>query len=309
MSLSCLQSLNLFDSSISVSIRWTNNDSVCLNDLKGLKQLEEVGLTLGVFNRRHHARRRDRRLFLLPSRATPRFTEPSRRRRLRPPPPPRFAVPPRSLSSTTFTPFLIASSTISDPYSPSSPPPPISVATNFQSSTQPLPHAILVPPSPCTDPPPFSLCRTACPIADSLPTIATSPPFRIQIPDFPSFPYTDFPSAPSSCHHPSSPIPSSLSNRASSTLTSSPNLDGSHHAEHCASTPPASPPVHSSRRPSPSPLLLGWSAFPLPTFPRPLLPSPLTNLPPPFPPSRFPRASRPIARSDATALSEITPPR
>ena len=50
LSLSCLQSLNLFDSSISVLIRRTNNDSVCLNDLKGLKQLEEVGLTLGVFN-------------------------------------------------------------------------------------------------------------------------------------------------------------------------------------------------------------------------------------------------------------------
>ena len=49
LSRSCLQSLNLFDSSISVSIRRTNNDSVCLNDLKGLKQLEEVGLTIGVF--------------------------------------------------------------------------------------------------------------------------------------------------------------------------------------------------------------------------------------------------------------------
>ena len=49
LSRSCLQSLNLFGSSISVSIRRTNNDSVCLNDLKGLKHLEEVGLTLGVF--------------------------------------------------------------------------------------------------------------------------------------------------------------------------------------------------------------------------------------------------------------------
>ena len=46
--LSCLQSLNLFDSHINVPIRWINNDSVCLKDLEGLKQLEEVGLTLGV---------------------------------------------------------------------------------------------------------------------------------------------------------------------------------------------------------------------------------------------------------------------
>ena len=46
--LSCLQSLNLFGSPINVPIRWINNDSVCLKDLEGLKQLEEVGLTLGV---------------------------------------------------------------------------------------------------------------------------------------------------------------------------------------------------------------------------------------------------------------------